>query len=166
MVFSITYGTTLYLDLWYGQLGISLITFCILFSLTLASTRQSLILLRPTMSLWDSYTVRRGVWSPTLFLILPFGYPSLKKSPCPPIFNKNFYAVYQALYTRKATRCMISCNSKRGLIPLFCIFSWKSLDIPLFSSDYTWSIKPLRCKKELMQGRPLYFWSPLLGIPP
>ena len=59
---------------------------------------------------------------------------------------------------------MSSSGSKRGLIPLFCNFPGKSLNIPLFNSDYTWSAEPLRCKKESIQGG--VWTNPLLLIPP
>ena len=44
---------------------------------------------------------------PPLFLIPPFGYPP-KKFSRPPFLIKIFKAVYQALYTRKATKCMVA----------------------------------------------------------
>ena len=52
-------------------------------------------------------TVRRGVWPPLYFWSPPFRYPPLKKNfLIPPFSTKIFYAVYQALYTQKATMCM------------------------------------------------------------
>ena len=47
------------------------------------------------------HSAERGL-IPSLFLIPPFGYPSLKRFP-PSLFFNKYFLVYQALYTGKAT---------------------------------------------------------------
>ena len=82
--------------------------------------------------LWTSQIntlVRRGVWSPLYFWF-------------PPFLTKIFYAVKPYIFEKSLGTCLR--NSERGLNP------WKNLDTPLFSSDYTWSIQPLRFKNKLI----------------
>ena len=45
---------------------------------------------------------------PLLVFIPPFGYSPQKNFLIPPFLTKIFYAVYQALYTQKATWCMFA----------------------------------------------------------
>ena len=97
-------------------------------------------------------------WSPL------FGIP-----PRHPFLKKNFFAIYQAWYTRKATRCMFAWFKEGSNPSFFCISPWKSLNTPLFSSDYTWSIEPLRCQKGLNSGRglsPPFIFDPPFWVSP
>ena len=77
---------------------------------------------------WTLSIVRRRAWS-ILYFWPPCGYPLQKTS---------------SLFKKTLGECLLS--SKRGLIP-FLYPLGKNFDTPLFRSDYTWPIEPVRCKK-------------------
>ena len=115
------------------------------------------------------HSSERGMIPPFIFDPPLLGIPPLKKFHHPPLFNKNFRRSLSSLIYTKSNKVHVRVVQREVWSLFFCISPWKSLDIPLFSLDHTWPIESVSCKKELMwRGvwTPLYFWSPLLGIPP